>query len=180
MFADPPESGFFGKWFFHDRCTIDKYAIADRSDSRLNPIRQFLQAFAQYFVIIPAECISGDVGTVPFLEYCRWRLFFIRKKVHPGGNNADRIRYECPRSAAPIAMPGHIIHFAVIFGFQPFLETTFRLSELDIRDSELLKSEFDTPRFNLACNFFWAGNQGQYPRLIGSCCDGQYNQPEDL
>lgn len=144
VLADPAEAGLFGDGFFQYRGAVDKGAVTERADDRLDFFCQLLHAFTDQFVVIAAQRITRDVGFFRLAEHMR-HLRIARQVVHAQGHYAQRARHQFLGVRAFAAMGAHIVHFAVVAGLEPALQMLLVLGEVQAADADLLEAQLAAP-----------------------------------
>ena len=144
VLADPAEAGLLCHGLFQHRCAVDEGSEAEGADHLLNALGQLLQALADQLVIVAAQRVAGHVGFFrvrQLLGHARvaWQV------VHAQRHDSQRARHQLLRVGTFAAMSSHIVHLAVVAGFQPAFEVGLVLAQINTGDTDLLEAELAAP-----------------------------------
>ena len=79
------------------------------------------------------------------------RLGVLHQIVHAHRDHPTGVRHQLRRARPLAAVPGHVLHAAVVAGIQPLLQVAGVLPQLDVGDAQLLESELLCPLAYLQC-----------------------------
>ena len=144
VLADPAESRLLGQRLFQHRRAVDKGAMAERTDHRLNALGQLLQTLAHQLVVVAAQRIARHVGLFG-IGQAPGHLGVAGQVIHAHGNHPQGAFHQFGWPRALVAVGGHVVHFALIAGGQPFVQAPFVLVQLDVGDAHLLEAQLAAP-----------------------------------
>lgn len=145
VFAAPAESRFGGERHFQHRGAVGEDAKMMRTDFAANLFCKYLQVITQYFVIIPAQRVAGNVGRFGVGQH-GMRIGRGRGKiVQPRADDTDRSRHQFGRAAALDAVRRHIIHLAMKPLSQPRLQSRFGRTQVNVGNPDCGKAELAPP-----------------------------------
>ena len=114
-------------------------------------IGEFLQPRAQDLVIVASQRIARHIGAVTVGQLVGSRTRIARPVRQPHADHAECSGHQFCRPGTHHAVPGHVVHTAVITGGQPVRKPLFSFGwQTGPAYATGSKSEFGRPFFNLA------------------------------
>ena len=144
----PTNAGFCREGFFQHGSTVGKDTVAHAVIGLANFVGELLQAFTHHFVVVTAECVARDVGKLVVIEQGLGIYLFFDQVVKSYANHRQGIGHQLRRAQSLADVTRHIPHFTVIVTLYPLAVMLVMRIELNIGNTDLLKSQFVPDLFN--------------------------------
>ena len=140
VLADPAQAGIARQRALEHRRGIDEHAVPEGTDVTGDVVRELLQAVAHQLVVVAAQRVARDVGTLGVVQGGPRLGIFLGAVVQPDRNHPHRAGQQFLRPRAHCTVPRHPLHRSVQALAQPIGQVCLVLAQLDAADAAALET----------------------------------------